>query len=157
MVCGEPIDLRPAGLQDAALLLLWRNDPLTRRFSINDAVVGWDEHIAWLEASLAMETRQLLVAVRGRPVGLVRIDRDEATEMSWTVAPDARGQGVGRSMLAAALPIRGRIVARIKSDNVASRRLASRVGFALLEPGPLERWELVRPIPDQPPASSPSG
>jgi RimJ/RimL family protein N-acetyltransferase len=134
--------LRPATLQDAALLLEWRNDELTREASINAEPVGWDSHIAWLEASLKNPRRKLLIGETDRAVGTVRIDYGEETELSWTVAPDARGQGVGKAMVMAAMP-EGPVIAHIKRGNIGSQKIAEAAGFSLARDGDLQRWERI--------------
>jgi RimJ/RimL family protein N-acetyltransferase len=131
--------LRPATLDDAALLLEWRNDLLTREASVNTEPVSWDSHVAWLRASLGNPRRKLLIAEIERPVGTVRIDYGEETELSWTVAPDARGRRLGKAMVLAAVP-EGQVIAHIKHDNVASQRIAEAAGFRLARGGDLQRW-----------------
>lgn len=127
--------LRPATLQDAELLLAWRNDPQTRRSSHNNAQIELSAHLIWLEAALVNSSRQILIAeAEGVPVGSLRVDRqsDGVSELSWTVAPAARGQGVGRHMLAALLArISGPVRAEIKQGNTASIRIAESVGLTL--------------------------
>ena len=51
-------------------------------------------------------------------------------ELSWTVAPDARGRGVGKRMVAlAASQILAPIRAEVKSDNISSVRIAEHAGM----------------------------
>jgi RimJ/RimL family protein N-acetyltransferase len=136
----ETIDLRPATMVDARTLFAFRNDPDTRANSVNTAPVPWDDHLAWLEASLANPDRDLLVAeMDGAPVGTVRIDRGEETEISWTVAPDYRGKGVGKRMVALACP-HGPLVAKIKPTNPASQGIAAHAGFHMSDDGELQIW-----------------
>lgn len=124
--------LRPATLDDAPLLLAWRNDPDTRANSHNTAKVTLAEHRAWLEATLANPARTLWIAEDGGPVGTVRCDHGEVSELSWTVAPEARGKGVGRRMVALAVAeVGGRIRAEVKTGNHASARIAESAGMVL--------------------------
>lgn len=129
---SETITLRLATLQDADLLLDWRNDPGTRLASHGAAAVQREEHVSWLTKSLSNANRKLLVAEEnGVPVGTVRADfSDGAWELSWTVAPAARGRGVAKRMVALlahqiAQPIR----AEIKTGNVASTLVAEHAGM----------------------------
>jgi RimJ/RimL family protein N-acetyltransferase len=64
-------------------------------------------------------------------VGTVRIDFDgSAYELSWTVAPAARGRNVGKTMvLMAARELNGPVRAQIKTSNVASIRIAEAAGL----------------------------
>ncbi len=127
------------------MLLAWRNDPLTRQASHHSDVVTWDEHRAWLLASLNSHERQLLVAeIDAVPVGTVRADRsDEAWVLSWTVAPEARGKGIAPEMVAlAADQIDGPVRAEIKRDNSASIKAAVHAGMTLLrEEGDILHYE----------------
>jgi len=128
------LQLRPACLDDADLLLAWRNDATTRQASHDTSPVSHDVHVAWLRKTLSDPHRQLYVAERdGRPVGTVRVDAQGAGHLlSWTVAPKARGSGLGSAMvakLASSLP--GPIWAEIKVGNTASIRIAQAAGMAL--------------------------
>ena len=62
---------------------------------------------------------------------------DGAYELSWTVAPEARGKGIGKAMLVQfkqeVLP-EARIVATIQDGNVASEKIAQALGLAKAEP-----------------------
>lgn len=127
--------LRPASLEDAELLLRWRNEPSTRDASLRTTPIGRDEHIAWLQASLGDPKRRLLVAeLRGIPVGTVRADREEAGHvLSWTVSPECRGYGVGKAMVRLlADAITGPIRAEIRRGNMASMRIAEAAGMGLV-------------------------
>lgn len=137
------LSLRPANSEDSATLLAWRNDPQTRDQSINADAVLPAAHEAWLLQSLASASRVLLIAeTDGVPVGTVRLDKGAETELSWTVAPDWRGKGIGQAMIALAVRcIDSPIVARIKSANVPSQRIAARAGFVLRQDGAVQIWE----------------
>ena len=92
------LQLRPATLADAELLLLWRNDPDTRRNSRTQGVIDHDSHIEWLKRSFQSSFRAITIAtVNGTPIGMIRADRGgERTELSWALAPDMRGKGLGK-------------------------------------------------------------
>ena len=126
--------LRPACLDDADLLLAWRNDATTRQASHDTAPVSPEVHVAWLSKTLSNPHRQLYVAERdGVPVGTVRVDVQGAGHLlSWTVAPTARGSGVGSAMVAKlASGMQGPLWAEIKAGNAASMRIAQAAGMAL--------------------------
>lgn len=128
------IVLRPATIGDADLLLAWRNDGGTRHASHNTAEVSREEHVAWLNKVLRDGTRQLFIAEEeGVAVGTVRADMaDGIHELSWTVAPEARGHGVAKRMVAAlASQISEPLRAEIKADNTASVRVAEHAGMYL--------------------------
>ncbi|NLQ17687.1 GNAT family N-acetyltransferase [Marinomonas sp. M1K-6] len=126
--------LRPAEMADADLLLLWRNDVETRQASHNTDEVVLSSHLIWLEASLSKpDQRRLWVAeMMGKAVGTCRADRVENRwELSWTVAPEARGKGVAHQMLSVLVSyLDGPLVAQVRSDNMASIKVVERAGFA---------------------------
>lgn len=142
------IALRAATMDDAQRLFNWRTDAETVAAAINTSAISWDEHVTWLKARLADERTKLLIAeLDGSPVGTVRFDtRSEYTELSWTVAPEVRGKGVGKAMVAlAASQWQGPLICRIKQRNSGSQRIASRAGFSLYVDGPLQVWRKERP------------
>ena len=100
---GAAVRARPAVLTDAETLWVWRNDPATRANSRSSEEVPWERHLAWLESSLTRDDRLLLVADDDRgPVGTVRWDHEGGDEeVSITVAPERRGQGLAGPLLAA--------------------------------------------------------
>lgn len=127
--------LRGATAADADLLLAWRNDQETRRWSRSGAVVDPAGHRAWLARVLADPDRRLLVAEQGnRPVGTVRLDRVAGAEweVSVTVAPEQRGRGLAARILAAGeatLDERVTVLANVHRENGASLALFRRAGY----------------------------
>lgn len=129
---NEEITLRPATLNDAEMLLEWRNDPDTRKASHNTAEVQMDDHISWLSHTLSNPNRKLYVAEEdGYPVGTVRADfSDNVWELSWTVAPRERGRRVGKRMVATlSKQISDPIRAEVKKGNISSARIAEHAGM----------------------------
>jgi RimJ/RimL family protein N-acetyltransferase len=130
---NEKITLRPATMKDADMLLDWRNDTQTRKASHSTSEVVKEEHVAWLSKTLVNANRKLLVAEEnGASVGTVRADFSEGLwELSWTVAPNSRGQGVAKRMVALlANEITEPIRAEVKIENIASARIAEYAGMA---------------------------
>lgn len=130
------MNLRIASMDDARLLYEWRNDPLTRASCFSTAEIDFASHCLWLACSLASDTRKLYVAViEGVPVGTTRCDfADGVSQLSWTVAPEARGKGHGMRMvrlLAERIP--GPLRAEIKAGNAASERIALAAGMTLAD------------------------
>jgi len=128
------IRLRRATLADSEVLLRWRNDPLTRQNSHSTAVVDEATHKAWLANSLSTPNRVIFIGeAEGIPVGTVRCDWSEGLVgyLSWTVAPEWRGQGYGTEL------VRGIIAAftdrefraEIKAKNIPSLVIARRTGM----------------------------
>lgn len=124
------LSLRPAKLEDALLLLAWRNDPLTRAMSQTHDPIDLETHTAWLDRRLSRAEPGLYVVERGGiAIGTIRIDGEE---ISYTVAPQYRGQGLGTGMLMLAHARFGAKQARIRRDNVASQRAAEKAGHIVV-------------------------
>lgn len=138
-----PVRLRRVEASDADLLLAWANDPATRRASFHPAPIEPAAHGEWLAGRLASPTTAFWIGEsRGRAIGQVRLEEvgPRVAELSIAVAPEARGAGFGRALLAAvvaeaptSLPI-STLVARVRPDNRPSTALFE--GFGFRERGP---------------------
>ena len=137
------IALRLASEADCAVLLQWRNDPITVAMSLVSEPVPLDDHVRWFNGVLANPSRHLLIGeADGVRYGTVRFDEiDDTAEISITVNPEFRGQGIGGKLLAAAdvwakeeLHL-GRIIAQIKNDNPASLAIFHKAGYEITKPG----------------------
>ena len=121
-------------MEDADLLLEWRNDPSTRAASHSVEVVEREDHIKWLASSLDNPNRRLRIVEEDEtPVGTVRADLAGGVyELSWTVAPHARGRGIGKQTVALfASELRDPIRAEVKEGNAASAAIAEFAGMKL--------------------------
>ena len=131
------------------MLLEWRNDAETRVNSIKQDMITMDSHVAWLAESLQNPMRKLYIAdEEGRAVGTVRVDTagDAIQSFSWTVAPSSRGRGFGKAMVGLALQgLKGKIIARIKPQNIPSIKIVKVYGFKNIgERDGLSVWESIR-------------
>jgi len=131
------LTLRGATLQDARLLLEWRNDLVTRASSFNSQVIQTEEHARWLTRRIAAgpEKKTFVAAVGGVPVGTIRLDDDGAAiELSWCIGAEHRRKGYGFAMVAKAIAgLTVPLVANIKRDNESSIKIARRLGFVKKE------------------------
>jgi RimJ/RimL family protein N-acetyltransferase len=143
--------LRDAVFSDAGDLFRWRNDRETRVWSRDTSDICWDEHLTWLKSTLRNPNQRLLIAEDERgAVGTIRLDLlDGVWQMSWTVAPEHRGKGVGAAIvqLAVTRMTGERVFAEIKAANLASRRIAEKSGFRLRgeRDGTLVYWRCSTP------------
>lgn len=128
------LTFRPATMEDADLLLAWRNDADTRANSHTTELVQREAHVGWLTAALTNPHRDIRIAeLDGIPVGTIRVDDAGAYyELSWTIAPGARGQGTGKALLKATLSSLDKpAYAEVKAGNPASQRMAEQAGMTL--------------------------
>ena len=78
--------------------------------------------------------RKLYIAEEdGISVGTVRSDwAENAYTLSWTVAPEARGKGIGKSMVSLFVKQTTEAIrAEVKVENLASIKIAQEAGMVL--------------------------
>jgi len=129
------LQLRLATLKDADVLFRWRNDAVTRQFSLQQDPILPEQHLQWLTSSIQNPQRRLYIAeLEQSQVGTLRVDIIEDTSVvSWTVAPEARNKGIAKSMLINLLQnIHGPVKAQILDSNTASIKVAESVGMTLI-------------------------
>ena len=134
------MELRAATMADSNMLFIWRNEPSTRAVSRHTEEISREDHDAWMRTHVdrGFPWHQVLIAKsEQRNYGVVRFDADTkdtknmAFEVSITVSPFNRGLGFGQQILTKAckkfsgFPL----LAEIKDDNIASRKLFERCGF----------------------------
>jgi UDP-2,4-diacetamido-2,4,6-trideoxy-beta-L-altropyranose hydrolase len=136
------LTIRHASLDDALLLWQWANDPVTRRNSFNGGSISWDEHQAWCARKHASADCRLWIMRAGElPVGQIRYERrrGDAAELSFSVAPGFRGNGLGTRLLQSTFDLAARElgVCQIEGaalvQNAASRRAFLNAGFVASE------------------------
>ena len=140
---AKSIALRLASQDDCRQLFEWRNDPTTVAMSLVSEPVAWEDHVRWFESVLSNPARHLLVASDGEEkFGTVRFDDIEDTaEISITVSPEKRGQGVGGILLELAADWAkselglDRILAQIKESNPASIAIFKKAGYQITKDG----------------------
>jgi predicted dehydrogenase len=151
---AAPVTLRTAHVQDAELLLAWRNDPETRRWSRDSREIEPEEHARWLRGVLTDASTRLWVAqCEGKPIASVRISPNDGglTQsdrrpiasvhpgleagvieeshglLSEPMRTDSKADGVAEVHIVLAPPARGR--------GLGSAVLIQAVARALAEPG----------------------
>jgi ribosomal-protein-alanine N-acetyltransferase len=122
----------------------WRTDPEALRYMYLPAagLDEWEAKLATARSDFGDRSGELYrwIAVDGdQPVGSLSFSNPDwgnlHAEIGYLVAPEARGKGVGRRMVAAALDLAfgdgglERVMAFIHAGNVGSIRLAESLGF----------------------------
>ena len=122
----------------------WRNDPITRKMSVNSKKVSWEEHTSWYEKILLDKCRKLYVGEEeGIPIGVVRFDKcddDEYVyEVSINISPAYRKKGFGKQLLTHGIRKLLNEVenckfirAEVKKDNLSSNKLFKSFGFIFI-------------------------
>jgi RimJ/RimL family protein N-acetyltransferase len=130
------MNFRPAEYLDQEMLLKWRNDPETLANSVNSTPIVEHNHKEWLKLTLESNRRKIYIYEHG--VGTIRTDKMNKWEsmiLSWTIAPEFRGQGFGERMLRDfTKQFTGEYYAEILPHNKASLIIAEKVGFKEVKP-----------------------
>ena len=143
------LTLRPATMDDATILLHWRNDPETRAMSSDTSEIATEDHMAWL-AKRGKGRRDLgaifIAKLDGTPIGTGRIDRKwdalalkmDSCLLGYSLDPGWRGQGYGKQLVSALvreaqLMGYGSVGCRIKRNNVKSLLCAVNGGVNHIE------------------------
>lgn len=124
-------NLREASISDKDRILEWRNDSVSLANSMNDKPISAEAHNIWFKDTLADPDKFIFLGYDSNPdipFGMVRFDVDannHQADVSINLAPDARGKGLGKSLLGAGikefLTYRTCILsAQIKPENKAS-------------------------------------
>jgi UDP-2,4-diacetamido-2,4,6-trideoxy-beta-L-altropyranose hydrolase len=140
-MAADTLRLRPARLDDAERIFLWRNHPEIRAMSTDPAEIEWDAHCHWFERVLADPARfQFIAQIGARDVGAIRFDRrdDGFHEISLFLDPALQGLGLGSRMLRsgeAAIGASARFRARVVAGNSPSQQMFAAGGYFNESPG----------------------
>ena len=133
MLKTTAVAFRPATEADAAELLRWRNDPITRYFRPRANIVTMEEHLAWLKRRQASPSKVYIFERDNIPMGNITLDvEDGRCEIGWIVAPEHRRKGVASDMARMALlnvPEGHEPWAKMRRDNIASQKVAEAIGM----------------------------
>ncbi len=134
--------LRRAGREDAELFFKWVNEPAVRANSFNTEPISWENHQKWFEKLLVDDMIRIYVLLQDNTsVGQVRLAfEDNKWQISYSIAAAYRGQGYGKIILQLAeneLIMDGHagdtLFAEVKTDNIASQRIFTRLGYREVE------------------------
>jgi RimJ/RimL family protein N-acetyltransferase len=132
------IDLRPAQPADQELLFKWRNMSEIISNSASQRSIAESEHNQWYQEIMRDDNTKIFIFCdEERPIGQVRFDRMfGGCKISLYLIPGETGKGRGALVISMAVnaivkkwPNLGWIEARIRSENLRSRRAFSTAGF----------------------------
>jgi len=135
---GNGIELRFAELNDSRFLYDLHNDTSVREQSFNNKKTTIDEHENWFTNSLSDVEKQIFIIFnRELKLGQIRLDYSNATAtISISIDQKYRGLGVAKLALKNLLnnpnlvkPSITKLLAFVKLDNLASKKLFQSLGF----------------------------
>lgn len=144
---------RTATMDDAEMLMRWRNDKVTVASFRSNRAVSLLEHEAWLRGRLNRGDPTFIAFEddHSPSVGTVHMNpmehKENGYEVSVTVAPDARGRGLGGKMLKEVCDDypEATLYTEIKFDNKASEKSFAAAGFTQI--GSYGLWTQWRRMP----------
>ena len=139
---SELLEFRNVLLDDSKTLLRWRNDPEVRSVSFHQTLIQQDEHQTWLEKSLAMPERILLMVEDHdkNAIGRIQIDFTDQSRhtamIGIVLGLEYRARGLGTILIEKATSALftaeskvQQIIAQVKHGNLASERAFRKAGF----------------------------
>ena len=117
----KSIRLRKATLEDAEILLKWKNDSETRKWAmVTHDKIKIEDHIKWLDKHY----KEIAIITDGKvDYGNIRINKEE---IAIVIDKKYRGYGIAKKVLA---KIKTNRIAKIVDGNIASMRLFIGAGF----------------------------
>ena len=138
-----------ADMSHSRNIWMWRNDPITRYYSRNNKMISWEDHDSWFRQLITHSECYLYIGMTVSPciknsIGMIRFDicssSPKECEVSINIAPNARGKGYGRLLLEKGtteftqeIKRSIRVIAEVRSDNVASTRLFRSAGYSRIK------------------------
>jgi UDP-2,4-diacetamido-2,4,6-trideoxy-beta-L-altropyranose hydrolase len=128
---------RPVRESDLITCFEWANDAEVRRSSYNAATITWEDHIKWFDKKLQDPCSNFyIIEYEGKPIGQIRFEGQEEKLISYLIAPEMRGKGLGRMILEKGVTqllqdSEGvkKISGYVKRSNIASCKAFDKAGF----------------------------
>lgn len=131
------IFLRVATIQDAEVVLEWRNDKASRENSFSKGIIDLDSHMKWYQRKLQDDNCYLYILMdNDERIGQVRIDLVNGIgEISYMIAPEKRGNGYGKAIISLCDSVKDVMGAKaymglVNNDNEASKKCFVNNGYA---------------------------
>ncbi len=131
--------IREAVESDCMFIFNWRNDFYTKKMSINNTKISYDDHCVWFNESLNNPVKVIYIGENNHnKIGVCRFDLDKnnsIAEVSINLNPIFRGKGYGKDLLISSIEkfekeYKFLLLAFIKKENIASQNLFEFVGFS---------------------------
>lgn len=125
------LTFRPLQWIDAMALFVWRTDPETVKWSLNQPPT-WEEHLRWMNKEVASSWATLYIGCHdpGTPVVVVSYLNQD---INITVNPEVRQKGYGAEAIRFVQNRLDHLTARIILGNTASLKLFSKCGFQITD------------------------
>ncbi|HMW50165.1 MAG TPA: GNAT family N-acetyltransferase [Marinagarivorans sp.] len=137
---------RPANQSDCRWLWQVREHPSVAMQSLNPSPIPYIKHCRWFRHLLRSQQRRLDIFIddiSGQRLGYIRAEPYQTGQLlSWAIAPEFHGQGLGKQMLSSwCQAAETTLWAQIKAENSASKAIAAQARFTQIEEkNGIETW-----------------
>lgn len=130
--------IRSASTKDSDDILRWRNDPITRKMSIDSSKISQTTHNNWYKKSLKSKNCSIYIAEDGKKkVGMCRFDyndKSKTSTISINVNPSFRGKGLSNELLKSSIKKYIKLknvdlIAKVRIENLVSLKIFKNAGF----------------------------
>ena len=120
--------------KDSSLLFSWRNEKKVRENAFNSKKIDISSHLDWFKEKISDSNTKMYILEthKGSPIGQVRFDRyNEQWEIDYSIDKNYRNLGLGKIILEKGIKKfkNASFIARVKNDNIASKRTFEILGF----------------------------
>lgn len=146
------LTMRSCRSEDIFLYFNWVNDHLVRENSLDSEPITWIEHETWFNSRINdPQCHMYVLCSNDLPVGQIRFQKDNyAWSINYSLDKLVRGRGWGHFPVERGLAelrrwTTGKVIAKVKTSNVTSRRVFEQLGFSRSsQPGSaVEQFELM--------------
>lgn len=126
------IKLREITESDCLRLFNWANEKDSRRNSLNQEPIEWEDHKKWFGLKMASpDSKIFILEDDDTAVGQVRYDKKNGFwEIAFFVDKEYRGKGYGKLLIEKSFDrIDGSIRAVVKVGNIASKKVFEGLNF----------------------------
>jgi len=133
------LKIRKAEINDAKYLFNLANDPETRNNSFSSELIGWNNHVAWLEQKLNDNKSFIyIISKNDINIGTVKFEINDEVVIGVTVDPNHRGLGLGALIIEKGCQEfwktnENNVIAYIKTSNKASVQVFEKAKFKTIE------------------------
>lgn len=136
------IILRKATKKDSRDIWTWRNHPGVRKNCFNKRSVPWKEHQNWFYSKIRNANARVYVASKKKSkIGVIRFEaKEDDYNVSINLNPEFFGKGFGSQIIKlgtekilSGTKNKRPITAKIKKNNIASRKAFSKAGYECLK------------------------
>lgn len=146
----NPLKLRKVTEADTRTIFDWANESEVRMNSLNQEPIKWEDHLKWFQSKIKdPNSRMFVLEENDSLLGQVRFDFiDGKWLVNYSIDKNFRGRGFGAVLIKMALKRfeNQDFLAKVKRDNIASKKVFLGLGFSLNEEvsGEVEEYVLLR-------------